>query len=161
MCSSDLNVFEKGKGPVIWKEVAEGGTPEKVAEKCGFMFDVAASGGYLFTIITQGEKPGIYQFSLAEQKCTVLVPGVITFGLTVANDGKSFTYAIPSRSDVTVYRQNWQDGKAVGQPKVALKLPFAFPLTTGGNAYDFSRDLSTVVYARPGGHAELFYLGEK
>jgi hypothetical protein len=51
--------------------------------------------------------------------------------------------------------------KAVGQPQVALKLPFSFPLTTGGNAYDFTRDLSTVVYARPGGHAELYYLGDK
>jgi serine/threonine protein kinase len=156
-----LNIFEKGKGPVIWKEAAEGGTPEKVAEGCGFTFDVAPAGGYIFTLITQGERAGIYEFSLAEQKCLVLVPGVITFGLTVANDGKSFLYAVPSRSDVTIYRQNWQDGKAVGQPQVALKLPFSFPLTTGGNAYDFKRDLSLVVYARPGGHAELYYLGDK
>jgi serine/threonine protein kinase len=156
-----LNIFEKGKGPVIWKEAAEGGTPEKVAEGCGFAFDVAPAGGYLFTLITQGERAGIYKFSLAEQKCTVMVPGVITFGLTVANNGKSFMYAVPSRSDVTIYRQNWHDGEAVGRPQVALKLPFAFPLTTGGNAYDFARDLSIVVYARPGGHAELYYLGEK
>jgi serine/threonine protein kinase len=156
-----LNIFEKGKGPVIWKEAAEGGTPEKVAEGCGFTFDVAPAGGYIFTLITQGERAGLYEFSLAEQKCTALVPGVITFGLTVANDGKSFMYAVPSRSDVSIYRQNWQDGKAIGQPQVALKLPFAFPLTTGGNAYDFTRDLSTVVYARPGGHAELYYLGDK
>jgi len=42
-----------------------------------------------------------------------------------------------------------------------LKLPFAFPLVTSGNAYDFSRDLSIVAYARPGGHAELYYLGNK
>jgi len=156
-----LNTFEKGKGPVIWKEAAEGGTPEKVTEGCGFAFDVAPAGGYLFTLITQGERAGIYEFSLAEQKCILLVPGVISFGLTVANDGKSFMYAVPSRSDVTIYRQNWKDGKTIGQPQVALKLSFAFPLTTGGNAYDFTRDLSTVVYARPGGHAELYYLGDK
>src|SRR5438477_994020 len=135
-----LNIFQKGKGPVIWKEAAEGGTPEKVAEGCGFTFDVAPAGNYLFTVSTQGEKAGIYEFSLAEQKCTVLSPGVITFGLTVANDGKSFMYAVPSSNDVTIYRQNWQDGKTIGQPQVALKLPFAFPLTTGGNAYDFARD---------------------
>src|SRR5207248_1921535 len=85
-----LNVFEKGKGPVIWKEAAEGGTPEKVAEGCGFTFDVAPAGNYLFTISTQGERGGIYEFSLAEQKCTLLLPGVTTFGVTVANDGKSF-----------------------------------------------------------------------
>jgi len=156
-----LNTYERGKGPVIWKEAAAGGTPEKVAEGCGFAFDVAPTGGYIFTISTQGERSGIHEFSLAEQKCIPLVPGAITFGLTVANDGKSFMYAVPGRSDVTIYRQNWKDGKAMGQPQVALKLPFAFPLTTGGNAYDFTRDLSAVVYARPGGHAELYYLGER
>jgi hypothetical protein len=62
---------------------------------------------------------------------------------------------------VTIYRQKWENGKAVGQPQVATTLPFAFPLTTGGNAYDFSRDLTTVVYARPGGHADLYLMGEK
>jgi hypothetical protein len=62
---------------------------------------------------------------------------------------------------VTIYRQNWQPGKLAGQPQVALKLPFAFPLVSGGNAYDFARDLSTVVYARPGGHADLYLLSQK
>jgi serine/threonine protein kinase len=32
-----------------------------------------------------------------------------------------------------------------------LKLPFAFPLAYKGNAFDFSRDLSKIVYVRPGG----------
>jgi hypothetical protein len=30
-----------------------------------------------------------------------------------------------------------------------------------GNAADFSRDLSTIVYARPGGHADLYLLSQK
>jgi hypothetical protein len=30
-----------------------------------------------------------------------------------------------------------------------------------GNAYDFSDDLSTMVYARPGGQADLFLLNQK
>jgi hypothetical protein len=62
---------------------------------------------------------------------------------------------------VTVYRQKWEAGKAVGEPQVALKLQFAFPLVAGGNAYDFSRDLATVVYARPGGHADLYLLTQQ
>jgi hypothetical protein len=62
----------------------------------------------------------------------------VTFGVLFARNGKSFLDAIPSRHDVTIYRQNWQAGKLVGQP-VALKLPFAFPLISAGNAYDFSR----------------------
>jgi hypothetical protein len=49
----------------------------------------------------------------------------------------------------------------VGKPEVALKVPFAFPLIHAGNAYDFSRDLSTIVYARPGGNADLYLLSQK
>jgi len=145
----------------IWKESAEGSEPEKLAQGCGFTFDASPDGQYLLSLIAGGERVGIYEFSLADRKCTSLLPGVLTFGLNFAPDGKSFLYAVPSRSDVTIYRQNWQPGKLVGQPQVALKLPFAFPLVSGGNAYDFSRDLSTVVYARPGGHADLYLLSQK
>jgi hypothetical protein len=76
---------------------------------------------------------------------------------TPAED-KSILYPVTSHSEVTFYRQTWRDGKLVGKPQVALKLPFAFGLTYQGNAYDFSRDLSTVVYARPGGQADLYLL---
>jgi len=40
-------------------------------------------------------------------------------------------------------------------------VPFAFPLAYIGNAYDFSRDLSNIVYMRPGGHADLYLLSQK
>jgi len=62
---------------------------------------------------------------------------------------------------VTIFRQIWRIGELIGQPQVALKLPFAFPLLSGGNAYDFARDLSTVAYARPAGHADLYRLSQK
>jgi len=48
----------------------------------------------------------------------------------------------------------------VGKPQVALRLPFAFPLFYKGNGLDFSRDLSTIVYARPGGQADLYLLSQ-
>ena len=52
--------------------------------------------------------------------------------------------------------------KIIPAPQVALKLPFTFALgNASGNAYDFSRDLSTIVYARPGGHADLYLLSQK
>ena len=108
-----------------------------------------------------GEKGGISELSLADKKCTSLLPGVVTFGINMASDGKSFMYAVPSRSDVTIYRQPWHDGKLTGPTQIGLKLPFAFPLLVGGNAYDFSRDLSTVIYARPGGQADLYLLSQK
>lgn len=61
------------------------------------------------------------------------------------------------RGEVTYYRQGWKDGALAGKPQVALKLPLAFPLEHKGNAFHFSRDLSTVVYARPGGQ-NLYFL---
>jgi serine/threonine protein kinase/Tol biopolymer transport system component len=144
----------------IWRESAEGSAPEKFGEPCGFAFNAAPGGKYLLTLRGGQGKPGIYQLSLADGKCTPLVTGVVTFGLVTAKDGKAFTYAVPSQHDLTIYRQGWQDGKLVGELQVALKLPFAFPLLSSGNAYDYSSDLSTVVYARPGGHADLYLLSQ-
>jgi Tol biopolymer transport system component len=157
-----INSFEKGAaGGTISKESVEGSTPEKVVEGCGFTWDASPGGQYLLNLIAVGDRAGIYGYSIAEKKCTPLVPGVVTFSILFARDGKSFLYAIPSRHDVTVYRQNWQAGNLVGQSQVVLKLPFAFPLVSGGNAYDITRDLSTVVYARPGGHADLYLISQK
>ena len=158
-----INSFDKGvAGGTIWKESAEGSAPEKMVDGCGFAWDSSPGGGqYLLSLMAAGDKAGIYGYSIADKKCTPLVPGVVTFSILFARDGKSFLYAIPSRHDVTIYRQNWQAGTVVGQPQVALKLPFAFPLVSGGNAYDITRDLSTVVYARPGGHADLYLLSQK
>jgi Tol biopolymer transport system component len=157
-----FNSFEKGvANGSVSVSLVEGSEPRKLIDGCGFVFDLAPRGDYAFTLISSGDKSGVYEVSLTDPKCTLLVPGVTTFGITVAPDGKSFLYAIPSGRDVTIYRQNWQDGKAIGKPQVALKLPFAFPLTTGGNAYDLARDLSSVVYARPGGHADLYLLSQK
>jgi len=157
-----LNGVEAGsKASSIWRESADGSTPEKLVEGCGYAFIVAPGGQYLITLIAAGEKTGIYELSLSDRKCTLLTPNVVTFGITVARDGKAFLYAVPGQRDVTIYRQGWADGKLVGAAQVALKLPFAFPLTSGGNAYDLAGDLSEVVYARVGGHADLYLLSQK
>jgi len=44
---------------------------------------------------------------------------------------------------------------------VVLKLPFAFAQEFGGNAYDIARDLSKIVYARPGGQFDVYLLSRK
>jgi hypothetical protein len=135
---------------------------EKFLDKCCLATDADPSGNYLLGSIFYGEKSGIYEVLISQRECIPLLPGVVTFRASFARDGKSFLYANASRGEVTIYRQPWSDGKLIGSPKVALKVPFAFPLDyLSGNAYDFSRDLSTVVYVRPGGHADLYLLGQK
>lgn len=43
---------------------------------------------------------------------------------------------------------------------MALKLPFAFSLVFEGNSYDFSRDLSTVIYSQPNMQADVYRLSD-
>jgi Tol biopolymer transport system component/predicted Ser/Thr protein kinase len=145
----------------VWKWNLGGSNPEKFVDNCGGMYAIDPSGQYLLGAVENGEKTGIYEISVAARKCISLLPGVVTFDATFARDGNSLLYAVASRGEVTIFRQVWQDGKIIGTPAVALKVPFAFPLVYFGNAYDFSRDLSTIVYARPGGHADLYLLSQK
>ena len=146
----------------IWKWSVDSSNPEKIIDSCGDVADADPSGQYLLSSVSAGEKTGIYEVSIADRKCIQLLSGIVTFLPAFARDGKSFLYAVASRDEVTIFRQPWTDGKLNGAAQVALKVPFAFPLDyAGGNTYDFSRDLSTIVYARPGGHADLYLLSRK
>jgi serine/threonine protein kinase/Tol biopolymer transport system component len=156
-----INAFDKDTGSSIWVESSDGSAPQRVVERCGYAFETSPGGRYLLTLSGRANNVGVFQVSIAEKTCTPLVPGVVSFGITMAADGKSFLYAIPSDHNVTIYRQPWHDGKLTGPNQVALKLPFAFRLLAAGNGYDLSHDLSTVVYTRPGGHAELYLMSQK
>jgi serine/threonine protein kinase/Tol biopolymer transport system component len=146
----------------VWRVNTDGSNPEKFVDNCGIVSDIDPAGQYLLNDVSSGDKTGIYQVAISDRKCISLLPGVVTFSAVFARDGKSFLYAVGSRGEATIYRQPWKNGKNIGAPQVALKVPFAFSLThSGGNAYDFSRDLSTIVYARPGGHADLYLLSQK
>jgi Tol biopolymer transport system component/predicted Ser/Thr protein kinase len=156
------NIEEKqGKLASIGKWGMDGSNPEKLVDDCGDVTDADPGGQYLLVTVMVGERTGIYEVSLSARKCIPLLPGVATPFVTFARDGKSFLYAIASHGEVTIYRQPWIDGKIIGPPQVALKAPFAFPLFHDGNAYDFSRDLSTIVYARPVDHDDLYLLSQK
>lgn len=150
-----------GSAQTVWKWSVGGSTAEKFVDDCGIVTDVDPSGQYLLDMVVNGEKMGIYEVSVSDRKCTPLLPRAATAAAYFARDGKSFLYAVPSRDQVTIYRQPWKDGKIIGASQVALKVPFAFPLNYRGNAYDFSRDLSAIVYERPGGHANLYLLSQK
>jgi len=155
---------EKGSPTLtVWRMNTDGSNPEKFVDNCGMVSDADPGGQYLLGVVGSGEKTGIYEVSISDRKCIPLLPGVLTVYATIAHDGKSFLYAVASRGEVTIYRQAWKDGKTIGAPQVALKVPFGFSLWYGEHAaYDFSRDLSTIVYAHPiGGQADLYLLSQK
>jgi Tol biopolymer transport system component len=149
--------------PVVstWKENVDGSDSKKIAESCGFAAELSPDGKYLIGFLPRGDRAGIYQLSLSDNKCSVLIPGALTFSALFAPDGKSILYAVASRGEMTIYRQPWRDGKLAGPVQVALKLPFAFSLSLSGNGYDFTRDLSSIVYSRPGGQHDLYFLSQK
>jgi Tol biopolymer transport system component len=152
------SVEKSGLMPNMWKWNTNNSSTEKFLDSFG-VTDADPGGEYLLGVGAVEERTGIYEVSISTRKCIPLLPSVGTLHVTFARDGKSFLYAIASSGEVTIYRQPWKDGKLIGPSQVALKVPFAFPM--GYNAYDFSRDLSTIVYARPGGQADLYLLSQK
>jgi serine/threonine protein kinase/Tol biopolymer transport system component len=151
-----------GQIPTVWRVNRDGSNPEKLVDNCGMVSDADLGGHYLLSNEPYGDKTGIFEVSISDRKCIPLLPGIVTIYTTIAHDGRSFLYATASRGEVTIYRQPWKDGKTIGAPQVALKVPFAFSLMYANHAaYDFSRDLSTIVYAHPGGHADLYLLSQK
>jgi Protein kinase domain/WD40-like Beta Propeller Repeat len=85
-----------------WKIGLEGNDVEALPGVCGFVWDVSADGNYLLSSRVTGENVGIYEYSLAERKCTELLPGIVTFSAYFAPDGKSFLYPVASRGEVTI-----------------------------------------------------------
>lgn len=147
--------------PTVWRVNTDGSNPEKLMDDCGEVSDVDPGGKYLLSSVPSGEKPGIYEISISDRKCIPLLAGVVTSIPLFALDGKSFLYAVISRGEVTIYRQSWKDGRNTGASQVASRIPFAVPEDYKGNTYDFSRDLSTFVYVRLGGHADLYLLSQE
>src|SRR5262249_9742225 len=155
---------EKGSQvPTVWRVNTDGSSPEKFVDNCGAVSDADPGGQYLLGVVWSGwpGETGIYEVSISDRKCIPLLPGVVTAYATIAHDGKSFLYAVASRGEVTIYRQPWKDGKTTGAPQVALKVPFASLWYAEHAAYDISRDLSTIVYAHPRGHADLYLVSQK
>jgi serine/threonine protein kinase len=142
-----------------WKVAADGSSVEKLTDVCGAVWDSSPDGRYLLTSLNQGtQSAGVSEFSLADGKCIPLVPELNTLVVHFSTDGKSILYFTPGRGESAIYRQPWHDGKLTGPAVPAVKLPFSFRIDYAGNAYDFSKDLSTVVYARPSGQADLYLL---
>jgi hypothetical protein len=108
-----------------------------------------------------GVRAGIYEMSVTDRKCTLLVPDVGNYVVKFARDGQSVLYAVSSPGYVAIHRLPFKNGRIAGPNQIALQIPFGFAQDYQGNAYDFSRDLSAVVYARPSGQADLYVLTHK
>jgi serine/threonine protein kinase len=147
-----------------WKVSADGGS-EKVGEDCGAPWDGSGDGKYILTSMQSMDSSssafGIGELDLATHKCSNLVPNMQTLVVHFAADGKSILYLNPERDGASIYRIPWRDGKTTGAAQVAVKLPFAFRPGFSGNSYEFAKDLSTVIYARPGGQADLYLLSQQ
>ena len=145
----------------LWKAHADGSHLEKFMDESCFVTGVSPDDNYLLGMVWSGTEAGIYEISTAERKKVALLPGAVTMAaVRYARDGKSFLYGVVSDNKVTFYRQAWSDGRLFGKPQIALELPFALSLHYQAFGYDFARDLSTVVYARPGGQADLYLLSQ-
>ena len=164
--NSGHDIYLSGYGKSVdslqtWIVHLDNPAAELFAQNCGYAMDSSQDGKYILTSMMYGKNLGIFELSLADKKCIPLVPGVTTFIPRFGRDGKSVLYSISSRGEVTLYRVPWADGKVQGRPQEILKLPFAFPQRFEGNAYDIARDLSRIVYVRPGGQYDIYTLSHK
>ena len=144
-----------------WRLVLDGSQPVFLFDTCGAAANFSPDYKFLITTVLWGDKPGLYQYSLADKKCTPLVPGITTYIAMYAADGNAFLYSATSHGETVIYQQPWKNGTPYGSPIPALKLPMALREDYSGNAFVVADDLSSVVYARPGGHDDLYLLAEK
>jgi serine/threonine protein kinase len=155
-----LTTITPEHGVSVWRTNGDGSNPQPFVLDCTSSIDASVDGKYLIGFNGRGDKAGIYEISIPDKKCIALLPGVVTYSLWFAPDYKSFLYAVAEQAGVVFYRQKWHDGNPIGKPEVALKLPFSFRLYYRGNAFDYSRDLSSIVYSRPGGEADIYLLSQ-
>jgi serine/threonine protein kinase/Tol biopolymer transport system component len=144
-----------------WRIVLDGSPALPFFDHCGMAVDLSPGRKFIISTSLWGDSPGLYQYSLAEKKCTTLKSGISTFLAMYSADGKSYLYSLASHGQTTIFRQPWRNGTPIGAPVPALKVPLALREDYSGNAFAVSRDLSSVVYARPGGHDELYLLSQK
>ena len=143
-----------------WKINLDNSKAEAFTEGCGYAMDSSRNDKYVLMSMMYGDNPGIFELSLIDKKCIPLVPNVTTFLPRFSLDGKSVLYTVSSRGEVTLYRAPWAEGKVTGKPQMVLKLPFAFAQRFSGNAYDIARDLSKIVYVRPGGQFDVYLMSQ-
>ncbi len=90
----------------------------------------------------------------------MLKPGLASYFALYARDGKSFLFESTVNGQTSIFRQPLRNGEATGEPQRVLTFPFAVREDFAGNASNISEDLSVMVYARPNGHDDLYFLSQ-
>ena len=132
--------------------------PEALFQGCAGTLDVSPDGNYIAGPVLWGPDPGLYQYSLRDKKCTALKPGLASYFVLYAKDGKSFLFESTVHGQTSIFRQPLRDGEAVGEPQRVLTFPFAVREDFAGNASEVAEDLSVIIYARPSGQEDLYFL---
>lgn len=143
----------------VWRAKPDGSALEKIAEGCTAT-DISNDGRYILGSLSEGDQIGICQITIADHRKEMILKDVTTFMVRAGSDGKSILYAVPGETEAIVYRAPWKEGKIMGQPEIALKVPFTFALDINGNAYDFARDLSMIVYSQTDSQMDLYALSQ-
>jgi len=152
---------DKERRDKSWRIFLNGAPAIPLFDNCGMAIDISPDGKFIMGTSLWGEQPGLFEYSVADGRCTPLKTGIATFIAMFGADGRSYLYSLASHGETTIYRQPWRNGVAVGSPLPALKLPFSLREDYNGNAFAVTRDLSSVIYARPGGYDDLYLLSQK
>ena len=147
--------------PQSWRIFLNDSPPVHLSDNCGMAVDFSPDRQFIIASSIWGENSGLFQYSFADKKCTTLKSGITTYLAMYAHDGKSYLYSLASHGETTIFRQPWRNGTPIGSPVPALKLPFVLREDYNGNAFIVSRDLTSIVFARPGGHDDLYFLSQK
>jgi serine/threonine protein kinase len=147
--------------PQSWRLYLNNAPPVHISDDCGMAVDLSPDQQFIIASSIWGENSGLFQYSFTSKKCTTLKSGIATYLAMYSHDGKSYLYSLASHGETTIFRQPWHNGTPIGSPVPALKLPFVLREDYNGNAFMVSRDLTSVVYARPGGHDDLYLLSQK
>jgi serine/threonine protein kinase/Tol biopolymer transport system component len=133
---------------------------EPMIENCGMISDISPDRKWMVGTDLWSENAGIYLFSAADKKCVNVKSGIATYIVFFAPDGKSLYYSQSFSGQTTIFRQPLRDGKPVGSPVTAIKMAFALREDYNGNDFIVSSDLSSIVFARPNGHQDLYLLSQ-
>ena len=85
-----------------WRIFLNDSPPVHLSEDCGMAVDLSPDQKFIIASSIWGENSGLFQYSLADKKCTILKSGIATYIAMYSADGKSYLYALTSHGQTTI-----------------------------------------------------------